>query len=60
MKVIETKQQLRNLISQLDMFDDNDECMLELDDNCGGSYTDDFNSFSIQKGKDNVIWVDNL
>lgn len=60
MKISDVKQQFKNLISQLDTFDDNDECMLELDDNCGGSYIDDLNSFAIQKGIDNIVYINNL
>lgn len=59
MKIIEAKQQLKEIISKLDEFDDNDECFLEINDNCGGSYIDEFKNFVIQKGSDNIIYINN-
>lgn len=46
------KDRLNVLLCRLNDFEDTDEVIIELDDNCGGSYVSDINDFSIDKSSD--------
>lgn len=46
------KDRLNVLLCRLNDFEDTDEVIIELDDNCGGSYWSDINDFYIDKSRD--------
>ena len=46
------KDRLNVLLCRLNDFEDTDEVIIELDDNCGGSYVSDINDFSVNKSSD--------
>ena len=50
--VIDLKDRLNVLLCRLNEFEDTEEVIIELDDNCGGSYISDINDFSVDKSSD--------
>ena len=62
-KVKDAKIRLQLLIDELSKIDENVDFMVELDDNCGGSYIDDITKFKLNtkfvesQGK---VWLNNM
>ena len=47
------------IIEELNKFDDDTKFLIELDDNCGGSYVDDMSKWNVHMNLVGECWLSN-
>lgn len=61
--VKDAKAKLSSIIEELNKLDDDTKFLVELDDNCGGSYVDDLNKFTLNtkySASHGEVWLTNI
>lgn len=58
--VKDVKEALRAALNILEDYDESDACVIELDDNCGGSYDADINDFVVTSFDDGFVFIRNF
>ena len=57
--VKDVKDALKAALKKLEAFDENNTCIIDIDDNCGGSYECDINDFTMSVGRDGNVYISN-
>ncbi len=58
--VKDAKTKLMAIIEELNKFDDDTKFLVELDDNCGGSYVDDLSNWNVHANAVGECWLSNF
>ena len=58
--VKDAKAKLSSIIEELNKLDDDTKFLVELDDNCGGSYVDDLSNWNVHVNAVGECWLSNF